>query len=586
MQGVRTLAVPAAQFRPRWAAHGADLAFVAVAVAAAFALFHDAWASPATRLIGVSEDPVQNVWLLGLTQHALAHASAPWTSTLIDAPSGVNLLWNPLMPLASVLLWPVTSTAGPVVAYNLLATLTPALSAIAAYVAIRYFVHDRVAGAVGALIYGFSPYVVGQLLGHPHAALGVTPPLLMMLLWEIVVGRHHTARRNGLLFAALISIQFFLSVEVLVSEALLSAIAGGLLAIRYRDRVVDRLRDLLRTAGWALPAILLVCGWPLWVLVAGPGHVTGTIWPPAEFSADLVNLVVPSALVQFAPAPLQDIPFHIDATAQVWSAYVGVPLLLIVIVAVIRLRRRFDALLLAALFATSLVLSLGPALRIAGHDTGIPLPMRLVMALPGLSNLEPDRLVLYAYLFAAMLIALLVRELRLHASRRALPAVAVALVCFSLTPTLRFPTESANVPPFFSGGPAETALVGTTVLVLPLADSDHVAPMLWQAEGGFAFAMTGGYAIRPLPRGGATTAPPQTQLSRWITRIERTGVTPRIDPALQQRLRQELHTAGVEAIVAGPDRSQAALVGFVATLLGAPPRWEEGVALWRLSPAR
>lgn len=581
------MAMPAAPARPRWTAHvAADLGFVVFALAAAFALFHDTWASPATRLIGVSEDPIQNVWLLGLTQHALAHGSAPWTTTLIDAPSGVNLMWNPLMPLASVLMWPVTSTAGPVVAYNLLATLTPALCAVAAYVAIRYLVHDRLASAVGALIYGFSPYAVAQLLGHPHAALGVTPPLLVMLFWEIVVRRRHTARRNGLLLAALISVQFFLSVEVLVSEVLLTVIAAGLLANRYRDLVRDRLADLLRTARWAVPAILLVCGWPLWVLLAGPGHVSGTIWPPGEFSADLVNLVVPSALLQFAPASLQEIPFHIDSTAQVWSAYVGVPLLLLVVVALGRLRWRFDALFLATLFAASLVLSLGPSLRIAGHDTGIPLPMRLVMLAPGLGNLEPDRLALYAYLFAAMVIALLVTELRRHSSGRALPAVAVVVVCFSLMPTLHFPTESADVPPFFTGSAATKALGGTTALVLPLADSEHVAPMLWQAEGDFAFAMTGGYAIRPLPGGGATTSPPQTQLARLITRIERSGVTPVIDPGLRQRLRQELRTAGVHAIVAGPDRSQTALVGFVTNLLGAPPRWEGGVALWRLSPAR
>ena len=579
--------MPAALARPRWTAHvAADLGFVVFALVAAFALFHDAWASPATRLIGVSEDPTQNVWLLRLTQHALAHGSAPWTTTLIDAPSGVNLMWSPLMPLASLLLWPVTATAGPVVAYNVLATLTPVLSAVAAYVALRYFVRDRVASWIGALLYGFSPYAVAQLLGHPHAALGITPPLLLVVLNEVLIRRHGSARRNGLLLAALVTVQFFLSVEVLASEVVMTVIGVAILAIRYRNLVVDRLADLLRMARWALPAILIVCGWPLWVLLAGPGHVSGTIWPPGEFSADLLNLVVPSALVQFAPASLQEIPFHIDSTAQVWSAYVGVPLLLLVVVALVRLRWRFDAAFLATMFAACLILSLGPSLRIAGHDTGTPLPMRFVMLVPGLGNLEPDRVALYAYLFAAMLIALLVAELRLHSSGRAFPAIAVAVVCLSLAPTLRFPAESADVPPFFTGSAATTALGGTTTLVLPLADSEHVAPMLWQAEGDFAFAMTAGYAIRPLPGGGATTSAPQTQLAQLITGIERSGAIPLIDPGLRQRLREELRTAGVDTIVAGPDRRQPALVGFVTNLVAAPPRWEGGVALWRLSPAR
>lgn len=560
----------------------ADLGFVVFALAAAFALFHDAWASPAARLIGVSEDPVQNVWLLGLTQHALAHGSAPWTTTLLDAPSGVNLMWSPLMPLASLLLWPVTATAGPVVAYNVLATLTPVLSAVAAYIALRYFVCDRLASWIGALLYGFSPYAIAQLLGHPHAALGVTPPLLLVVLNEILVRRHGSARRNGLLLAALVIAQFFLSVEVLASEVVMTVFGVAILALRYPGRVRELSPQLARVCAWAAPPVIVLCAWPLAVQLFGPGHVSGHIWPPGEFSADALNLVVPSALLQFAPASLQQIPFQIDTTSQVWSSYIGIPLFAVVLLTLIRLRSRFDVVLFASLFAIAAVLSLGPSLLVGGHDTGVPLPAKLLMWLPLMGNLDADRFTLYASLFAAVLVAVLVADLRARRARSWMAPALVALAVLSLVPTVHFPAESATAPLFFSGGATSPIPSGSTALVLPLADSTHPAPMLWQATDAYRFSMTGGYAIRGLPGGGATTAPPGGVIAALAHQAETTTSMPVLPVATRARARAELRAEGVTSIVIGPDPAQYRLVVLMESVVGLPARLDGGVYVWQL----
>lgn len=575
--------MPAVLARPRWTAHAAaDLGFVVFALAAAFALFHDAWASPATRLIGVSEDPVQNVWLLGLTQHALAHGSPPWTTTLIDAPSGVNLMWSPLMPLASLLLWPVTATTGPVVAYNVLATLTPVFSAVAAYIALRYFGGDRLASWIGALLYGFSPYAIAQLLGHPHAALGITPPLLLVVLNEILVRRHGSSRRNGLLLAALVVAQFFLSVELLASEVMMTVFGFAILALRYPARVRELLPPLARVCAWAAPPVIAFCAWPLGVQLFGPGHVSGHIWPPAEFSADALNLVVPSALLQFAPASLQQIPFQIDATSQVWSSYIGIPLLAAVLVTLIRLRRRFNVVLFASLFAIAAVLSLGPSLLVGGHDTGVPLPAKLLISLPLMGNLDADRFTLYSALFAALLVALLIADLRARQSRAWVAPALVAIACVSVVPAVHFPYENATVPAFFSEG-ATAIPSGSTALILPLADSAHPAPMLWQATAAYRFSMTGGYAIRGLPGGGATTSPPAGVIASLAHQAESTSSAPAVSTATRARALAELRADGVTSVVVGRDRARTQLVDLMTDVIGGPPQWSGGAAFWAVA---
>ena len=575
------MTMPGALVRPRWTARAADIGFVAFAVVAAFALFHDTWASPATRLIGVSEDPVLDVWLFGLTQAALAHGLAPWTTTLIDAPTGVNLTWSPLMPLASLLLWPVSATAGPVVAYNVLATLTPVLSAAAAYVALRYFVRDRVASSIGALLYGFSPYAVAQLLGHPHAALGITPPLLLVVLNEVLIRRHGSARRNGLLLAALVIAQFFLSVEVLASEVVMTVIGVAILAVRYPHRVRALLPSVARVCAWAAPPVVVLCAWPLAVQLVGPGHVSGHIWPPAEFSADVLNLVVPSALLQFAPASVQQIPFQIDASSQVWSSYIGIPLLAVVAFTAARLRRRFDVVFFSTLFVVAAVLSLGPSLLAGGHDTGVPLPMRALTALPQLGNLDADRFTLYASLFAALLTALLFADLRTRGVRGWFAPVLLAAACLSVVPTLHFPYEYATVPAFFSQG-ATAIPSGSTALVLPLADAAHPAPMLWQAAAGYRYSMTGGYAIRGVSGGGATTSPPGGVVASLAQRAEITASVPDVSPALRAGALSEMRADGVTSVAVGPDPAQRELVALMTRVVGAAPQWSGGVAFWRL----
>src|SRR5207245_5734111 len=113
-----------------------------------------------------------------------AHHFYPSVTDLIFYPSGTNILWaNADAPIA--LAWiaaPITLAFGPIVAYNLLQTLALALSAWAAFLAIRRYVILIPAAFVGALVYGFGPYVMGQSYGHMALTFGFIPPLLPILL--------------------------------------------------------------------------------------------------------------------------------------------------------------------------------------------------------------------------------------------------------------------------------------------------------------------------------------------------------------------------------------------------------------------
>src|SRR5919199_3290257 len=161
----------------RWAASGAALLFY---TALAFLLFWQVWTSPGHRSLGSSADPEQTMWFLGWTRFALSHQYNPLFSDFLDYPHGVNLMWNTSVLLPGALLAPVTAWQGPVVAYNLLITLSLPLSAWCAYLAIGRWVQSRTAAVVGGLLYGFSPYMMAQALAHPHMTLAFAPPLVLL----------------------------------------------------------------------------------------------------------------------------------------------------------------------------------------------------------------------------------------------------------------------------------------------------------------------------------------------------------------------------------------------------------------------
>ena len=116
------------------------------------------------------------VWFLRWVPFALGHGENALITTYLNAPHGVNSMWNASMPVAGLAMWPFTSSLGPIFSYNLLVTLAVALSAWCAFLSARRYVESPLAAALAGLLYGFSPYMIAQSQGHLHVTLAFIPP--------------------------------------------------------------------------------------------------------------------------------------------------------------------------------------------------------------------------------------------------------------------------------------------------------------------------------------------------------------------------------------------------------------------------
>ena len=439
----------------------------------------------------------------------------------LNYPDGVNLMWNTSLVLPGLLLGPLTTRMGPVLSFNLLLVLAFGLSSWCAYLAIRRFVPGHLAATVGGLVYGFSPAARGQV-GHLHMSLAFLVPLLLLALHHLLVDQ----RRPPLLVGAALGLMA--GCQLLIGEELL-AMTGLLGLVLFLLLVLGNLRRLQGRVAYALTALLAaaavfaaVAAWPLSVQLSGPQRVDGDI-QERNRSNDLQGYVLPSLQQEIAPRAAAE---RVRRFAGGNSAYLGIPLLLVLAAIGFRWWSRAVVRVALALLVASAVLSLGPTLLVGGRDTGIWLPWSLFERLPLLPNLIPSRLAQLTALFAGLLLALFLHAVWRQGGWRRLAAAAVGLVVLApLWPSGNVIAEQVTTPAFFTG-PAVRQLPRDGVsLVLPFPNPAISLPMTWQAEADLWFRMPGGYFIGPAPDGRPRFGPNPSPGSRAFHRIYR-GLPP------------------------------------------------------------
>ena len=557
-----------------------DLGVLGLLVGLSVLLFLPAWRDPAHTVIGGHGDAEQSMWFLRWLPWALTHGHDPLLTDHIGHPTGANLMWNSSQPLTALAAWPLTAAAGPVLAYNAMVTLALALSGWCAYLAIQRIVPGRAGALAGGLLYGFSPYMVAHASGHLDLVMAPIPPLLLLVLHELLVRRRLPPLAGGAALGLLATLQLFIAEEVLASEAIVAAIVLGALALLHRDRVREDGRRLLIALAAAAAVFTVLADWALAVQFLGSGRLRGT-GAASGFGTDLLNLVVPGSSQWLAPHPAQSLSARFAGNGAERTGYLGVPLLALIALTVVRHRREAVVRTAAIAGAAAVVLSLGTTLHIGGVHTHIPLPALAITRVPVLDNLLPGRLMLYAFLAAAVLLAVFAGDLRRAPARRLAAAALLAATAISLLPRMPFPSAPVSTPAFFTGTAVQRIAEGDVVLVAPFSRlAVPTEAMVWQALSGMRFRMPEGYYQGPGPGGTRFYGPPPSSTSALMEQIWSQGTSPPLDSALRGRIAAELRAWGVRDVVVGPMGHEELMAAVMTSLLGRPPSWWGPVALW------
>ena len=134
-------------------------------------------------------DPTIYMWSLAWWPHALLHGLNPFLTNALFVPDRVDLGGVTAVPLAALVAAPITLLFGPIVSYNLLMLASPTLAAFFAFLLCRYITRSFAASLVGGYVFGFSTYILGQMLGHLHLVLIFPIPAAVHLTLRLIDGR-------------------------------------------------------------------------------------------------------------------------------------------------------------------------------------------------------------------------------------------------------------------------------------------------------------------------------------------------------------------------------------------------------------
>jgi hypothetical protein len=448
--------------------------------------------------IGVGPDPVMNLWFLAWWPHALVSGLNPFFTRALWAPFGLNLTWEPSIPLAGIIASPITLTLGPVLAFNVVCLLSVVLNAWCAFVLCRYLTRDYVASLVGGYIFGFSAYMLGHMLFANLGLLLVFPVPLAVYLTARRLSEEITAFRFALILSLILTVQFLFEIEIFLTMSMGGAFSL-LLGITYADREMrQRILNLLKpiVCAYAI-TIAVVSPYLYYFFIVGSGFGGSPVFPATLFSADLLNLVIPSQANQLGRLSLfKSISARFPGSIGESGACLSLPLIAI---AALYARQHWHqrlGRLLVVVLVVAVVLSLGPSLSVGGRITAIALPWALLADVPILNDILVVRFALYASLVLALIASLWLAHVNTKPAQRI--AFVVAIMAFNV-PNLSaaFWVTDVGAPAFFRNDVYRNYLSkGETVVILPYAYTASCT-LCWQAQTGMYFDMAeGGSGVR------------------------------------------------------------------------------------------
>jgi hypothetical protein len=311
---------------------------------------------------GLGRDPAIYMWVMKWWPYAIAHHLNPFITPEIWAPTGYNLARTTGMPGPSIIIYPVTSIFGPVVAYNLLCLACTTAAAFSAFLLCRYVCHCFWPALLGGYMFGFSQYVLSQITGHLLLLFIFPVPLAVYLLLLRLDGA--LSRYLFLfLFMLVVAFEFLSSTELFATATLFGVMALTLSFVLYKD-LRARLTSAIADVALAYAVLIVILSpYLYYVLAEGAPAVAN---PAEAYSNDLLAFVIPTPVIWLGGSLFAPITFRFGTDWVEMAAYLGPGVWLIfALFARTYWRTKSGKLLLVSLGLIALA-SLGPKLHVAG----------------------------------------------------------------------------------------------------------------------------------------------------------------------------------------------------------------------------
>lgn len=520
-------------------------------------------------------------WDLHWWPFALGHFHNPFITDYIYAPVGANLTWTTPVPLLAFLAWPICHFFGYAAAYNVLYIGSLVASAAAAFYLGRYISGSFGAGMLAGFIYGFSPYMLCQSLGHLNLVFTPFLPLMVLVIWAFF--REDISKRRFVVFLSLLLLcQLLTYEETFALLTIVMALSFLVAYVVFWGNSKGRRRLAAACQGVFLSYCIAAAAFSpyLYYQFLGPPSLRppSRLIPPNTFVTDLLNLAVPTRMHLIGGALFSRYTERFTGNVIEWDGYLGLPIIVLLIAALLSPRLPGKVrLFLYMILASVVLLSLGPRLHVAGRATRLMLPWSLIDSVPLIRQAMPSRLMVFAFLCTAV-----ISSLWLARASWLKKLVCSSLIAVSFLPALPYTRLAAAAYP---SSPSDVAQLrrlvpeGSTMLMLPfdLPGEDlsySASSMLYQVAAGFWMKIPEAYTGTYTPSGFMQGAQDQRGFAILPREARHTA-----------EFNGLLEKAGISTILLREQRrDSSAWEVFLNGVFGPCTGEIAGAKIWRLSP--
>jgi hypothetical protein len=459
------------------------------------------WLMHPTQGVPGAADGLLYSWYFSWTEYSLVHFHNPLITNWLNAPIGINAMWNTGVFGLTVLFAPITYLFGPIAATGLAMMLSVFASASTCYFVLRRITHTTWAPAFVSLIYGFGPFFVAQA-GHLHLIFAVFPPLILYFGHKLFVETPTQPRpiRTGIALGVVVGLQLITGEEVLVLTALPTLVAVLALAAINPAQIRQRAGFVLRSSATAIVVAIVIAAIPVGLQFFGPSAIHGG-FPASGQRLGVAGFVVPGEMQYFASQ--HDIylnKYSMPANGIENTGYLGWPLLAVVLASCVWLIVRRERFLWWWLVTTgaTVIFSLGTVVEIDdNHIIRASGPWSWVRNAPLLNGVVAVRFTLITTLLVVLLLAWTLARLP-RGKWRTIGVVVVLAAMVALWPSRRATQIQRVVTPrFFTTAALDRIPAGATTLLLPVTNNpnDGARVMLWQERAHQRIKVVGGWGV-------------------------------------------------------------------------------------------
>lgn len=364
----------------------------------------------ASALVGPPEDNLQFYWFLWYGKRALLDPNLSFLhSKLIFYPEGANLLFANYFYYGVFLSLGLGVFMSLPAVFNFLVLHTFVLAGIGTFLLVRELTDDFKASLMAGFIFAFNPSHFAHSLHHVTITSIQFVPFLVWSFYRLVKNpfrwRWLFATSAFLALGALCDWNYFLF------GVLFMALASVYLAFRNGFWKWTRAAGLRVVSALGLGALIVS---PLLIpmVIEGLSQKFLRDLPGYDiYVADFMGFWVPSGMQRLGQLPLfQGLNYTMSGNPWEKAVYLGWGGLLLILLSAKEILKTKKRYVLALVFF--MVLSMGTAFHFLGKTVTTFMPYRLIEITPLLKQARnPSRMIVYAYLFLAILAGFSVKHL-------------------------------------------------------------------------------------------------------------------------------------------------------------------------------